>query len=269
MSAATVEAPATASYAGARHDDHGHPGIPFSRVLHVEVRKLIDTSAGRWLLIATGGLTVLVVVTILIGGDAADLRFADLLGFAMWPLAVLLPVLGTLTATAEWSQRTGLVTFALEPHRGRVVIAKVLAAVGLGLGVVGTAMAGCALAYVAGTAAREIPPVWSIERAALLGILLSLVIYLLQGLAFGFMFLNTPLAIVTSLVLPGVVSAIPSLVSSAERFTVWLDLSSVTDPLMVGTMAGSDWAHLGTACGVWLALPMALGTWRVLTKEIA
>ena len=45
---------------------------------------------------------------------------------------MLLPILGIMAATAEWTQRTGLVTFTLEPRRGRVVLAKALAALVLG-----------------------------------------------------------------------------------------------------------------------------------------
>ena len=39
-------------------------------------------------------------------------------------------------------------------------------------------------------------------------------------------------------------------------------------PLFAGEMAGQDWAHLGTGVGVWVLLPLAIGTWRVLTREV-
>ena len=55
------------------------------------------------------------------------------LGLSVLPMAILLPVLGIMSATQEWSQRTGLTTFTLEPRRGRVVTAKVVAAALLGL----------------------------------------------------------------------------------------------------------------------------------------
>ena len=37
-------------------------GIPFARLVHVELRKQLDTRAGRWLLIALGLVTALVMV---------------------------------------------------------------------------------------------------------------------------------------------------------------------------------------------------------------
>jgi hypothetical protein len=48
------------------------------------------------------------------------------------PIGILLPILGILSVTSEWSQRTTLLTFALVPRRERVTAAKALAACLLG-----------------------------------------------------------------------------------------------------------------------------------------
>ncbi len=247
----------------------GRPGVPFARLLRVELRKLVDTRAGRWLLVVTGGISIVAVVAFLVWGEAAEATYQGLLGIATLPLVFLLPILGIMTATAEWSQRTGLVTFALEPHRGRVVLAKLVAAVGLGLLVVAVAAAGVALAHALGSGLRDVPTDWEVPGAMALGLVLALSIYLLQGVAFGLVFLNTPLAIVASLLLPTVFSIVSSLIDGFERVAAWIDLSLVTEPLFEGTMAGQDWAHLATAALVWLGIPLAVGTWRVVTKEIA
>lgn len=249
--------------------DTGRPGVPFARLLRVELRKLVDTRAGRWLLVVTGGISIVAVVAFLVWGKAAEATYQGLLGIATLPLVFLLPILGIMTATAEWSQRTGLVTFALEPHRGRVVLAKLVAAVGLGLLVVAVAAVGVALAHVLGSALRDVPTDWEVPGAMALGLVLALAIYLLQGVAFGLVFLNTPLAIVASLLLPTVFSIVTPLIDGFERVAAWIDLSLVTEPLFEGTMAGQDWAHLATAALVWLGIPLAVGTWRVVTKEIA
>ena len=55
-----------------RHEHHApstdaldvsrRPAIPFSRLVSVELRKMVDTRAGRWLLISIAGLTALVLV---------------------------------------------------------------------------------------------------------------------------------------------------------------------------------------------------------------
>lgn len=243
-------------------------GVPFRRLLHAELRKLVDTRAGRWLVIVLAGISMLAVVAVLIWGEDTDITYEALFGVTALPLFVLLPVLGIMAATAEWSQRTGLVTFTLEPHRGRVVAAKVLAAVTLGLVVVACAAVAAALAHLVGIAMRDVPGSWSVDGPLVSGLVLALVLYVLQGLAFGFVLLSTPLAIVAVLVLPTAWSVATGLVTSMQDVARWLDLSLVIDPLTNGTMTGEDWAHLGTAALLWIGLPMAVGCWRVLTREV-
>ncbi|MGL4177759.1 MAG: hypothetical protein ACRCSN_17005 [Dermatophilaceae bacterium] len=58
-------------------------------------------------------------------------------------------------------------------------------------------------------------------------------------------------------------------VLEAELVAEWLDLSRATEPLLAGSMAGQNWAQLGTASLVWLGVPLAVGTWRVMTMEVA
>mgnify|MGYP003499606834 FL=1 len=247
----------------------GSPGIPFRRLLEVERRKIVDTRSGAWLLGITALLTALTLAVMLIWGESDGLGFMGLLSVATMPLSLLLPILGILTATTEWSQRTALVTFTLEPRRGRVVVAKLLAVVRLSLTVLVLTIAASALFYVASTTVRDGPADWSYEPAVVAKLLLLLTIYLVQGLAFGLLFLNTPAAIVTSLLLPVVFTVATTIVVALERFTPWVDLLVASEPLMAGSMGGTEWAHLGTASLLWLGLPMAVGTWRVLTKEIA
>ncbi len=268
MSTAT-QTPAPARTERTAPADTGRPGVPFARLLRVELRKAVDTRAGFWLLVVTGALAVLVVVAFLIWGSADDTSFSSLLSLSTLPLAVLLPILGIMTATAEWSQRTGLVTFALEPHRGRVVLAKTSAAVVLGLVVVAASAVAVALAHLVGSGLRDQPSDFGMPAAVVLGLVLAMVVYLVQGVAFGLVFLNTPLAIAASFALPIAFSIVGGLNEGLYRFTEWVDLSRVTDPLLSGEMAGADWAHFGTAALLWIGLPLGIGTWRVLTKEIA
>ena len=54
------------------------PAIPFSRLVKVELRKMVDTRAGRWLLISIAGLTALVLaiqlIVLLTQDQKADVR---------------------------------------------------------------------------------------------------------------------------------------------------------------------------------------------------
>ena len=52
------------------------------------------------------------------------MTFNDFAGGANIPMNILLPVLGIMSVTSEWSQRTAMVTFTLEPSRSRFLAAK-------------------------------------------------------------------------------------------------------------------------------------------------
>ncbi|GAA5117589.1 hypothetical protein GCM10023339_28680 [Alloalcanivorax gelatiniphagus] len=240
----------------------GRPGVPFGRTLNAELRKMLDTRAGLWLVIVMAASAVITMVAFLIWGPDGEVGYRSLLELAVLPLAMLLPVLGIMAATAEWTQRTGLVTFTLEPRRGRVVAAKALAALLLALVVMTAALVAAAVANVLGTND------WDLTAAAGSGQLLALLIYVLQGVAFGLLFLNTPIAIVAVLVLPSIWSIATTIVSSLEDVGAWLDMDRVTRPLFAGEMGGQDWAQLATASAVWVLLPLAIGTYRVVTREV-
>lgn len=241
----------------------GRPGVPFGRTLQAELRKMVDTRAGRWMVIVMAALAAVVLTAFVIWGPAEDASFRGLLELGTLPLAMLLPILGIMAATAEWTQRTGLVTFTLEPRRGRVVLAKALAALLLALVVLVAAVAASALANVVGGTGE-----WDLTAAAGSGLVLALMIYVLQGVAFGLLFLNTPVAIVSVLVLPTAWTILTQVFASLATVGEWLDMDAVTRPLFAGEMAGQDWAHLGTAVATWVLLPLAIGTYRVLHREV-
>lgn len=237
-------------------------GLPFHRLVLIEIRKAVDTRAGLWLLLALCAVVVLTCSALAIWGSQADRSTTSYLGLSIMPMTLLLPVLGIMSATQEWSQRTGLTTFTLEPRRGRVVLAKVIGAALLGLVIVASAFATSALmAAITGGSL-------SLASVSVPGIVLMLTVFVLQGVAFGFALLNTPLAIVGALVLPTVWTILTSAFASMAKIAVWLDLNQVTGPLVDGKMTGEHWAHLATGVGFWVALPLAIGTWRVLTREV-
>ncbi|EAQ00423.1 hypothetical protein JNB_09629 [Janibacter sp. HTCC2649] len=246
----------------------GRPGVPMSRLINVELRKMVDTRAGRWMLIVMSAISVLVVTALLIWGEADEMTYGTFLGFTALPLVMLLPIVGIMAATAEWSQRTGLVTFTLEPRRGRVIVAKVIAAVVLGLIVTASAFAASAIANVIGGGVAGGDGTWDVTWKVAVGVIVAFGIYVLQGLAFGFVFLNTPFAIVASLLLPTLWTVATSLITALEGPSKWFDLNQVTDPLFSGTMTGENWGQLATSFGVWVLLPLAIGSYRVMHREV-
>ncbi|WP_353952643.1 ABC transporter permease [Knoellia sp. S7-12] len=246
----------------------GRPGVPLSRLINVELRKMVDTRAGRWMLIVMSAISLVVVTVLLIWGEADEMTYGTFLGFTSLPLVMLLPIVGIMAATAEWSQRTGLVTFTLEPRRGRVIVAKIVAAVILGLIVTATAFAASALANVIGGGVAGGDGTWDVTWTVAVGVIVAFAIYVLQGLAFGFVFLNTPFAIVASLLLPTLWTVATSLVQALQEPSKWLDLNQVTGPLFEGTMTGENWGQLATSFGVWVLLPLVIGSYRVMHREV-
>ena len=181
---------------------------------------------------------------------------------------ILVPIVGIMAATGEWSQRTGLTTFALEPRRGRVVLAKTLASLVTAAMAFALAMALGALMHQLAVSARGADPAWDLTWGLTGGLALMLGLSLMQGVGFGLSLLNTPGAIVAYLVLPTVWSILVGLVSWLRDAARWLDLGTAMGPLLESSMTGEQWAQLGTAALVWVALPLAIGTWRVRRTEL-
>lgn len=237
--------------------------VPFVRLAGLEVRKMVDTRAGMWMLITMGGIGFLVSGMLLIwGNDPGDTDFSTFLELIFMPLMVLLPIMGIMSATQEWSQRTGLTTFTLVPRRGRIIAAKCVAGLVLTLVLLAAGAVAAAGATLIGGGE------FTMVGVSGGGMVLAALIFTLQGVAFGAAFLNTPIAIVSSLVLPTIWTILTSMISRVQDIAPWLDLQEVTAPLMTGEMAGKDWAQLGTGSLVWVGIPLAIGTYRILTREV-
>ena len=242
-------------------------GVPFTRLAHVELRKQVDTRAGRWLLIFTASLTALFMAGKVWRSDPADLTFQTLFNAAIQPQMFLLPVIGIMAATSEWSQRTAMVLFTLEPRRGRVVLAKLLAAGGLGLLVLLAAVGSAALANGAGMLLRGGAGTWHLDWAVLAGSTTVQGFLIAQGVALGLLMLNTPAAIVSYYILPIVWTFAAALVAPLHRARQWLDPVLTFDPFFAGSADAGDWARIATSASLWIALPLVVGCWRVLHRE--
>ncbi|WP_125776913.1 ABC transporter permease [Antribacter gilvus] len=242
-------------------------GIPFLRLALVEWRKQLDTRAGRWLLIVIGLLTAGILAIMAFVGDG-NRTFAELLIGTVSPMAILLPVVGILAATAEWSQRTALVTFTLEPRRTRVGLAKLLSALASGVAFFGLSMALAALAQLGLMAFRGADGDWSLDGEILGGAVLLLLLSMAQGVAFGTLLLNTPAAIVAYFALPTVLSIVGAFVASMRDVLPWIDFTTASGPLLAGGMGGEDWARLATATAIWVVAPLVGGLVRVVRSEV-
>ena len=171
--------------------------VSFPRLTFVELRKMVDTRAGFWLQLATAR------------ADARRRR-------ALLPLrrdrgpelprrvrardparrSILLPIIGILLVSSEWSQRTALITFTLVPKRMRVMGAKIAASLVLGAIVLVIAL------VVAVVAILVVGGAWTMGLGVFGQIALLCVTAILTGVAFGAAFLSSAPAIVLYFALP-------------------------------------------------------------------
>ena len=237
--------------------------VPMSRLLQVELRKLVDTRSGRWLLIAIGVLTAVVITVFLFAAPQEELTYQNFVTATATPQSVLLPILGILTVTSEWGQRTGLVTFTLEPKRGRVVLAKVLAVVLAGLAFVVVALGLAAVGMLLGPSGD-----WTFGLIGVRDTLLLQLLGVLQGLALGMLIMNTAGAIVTYFALPTAVGILSGTVERFRPIAEWVDINTTLVPLQAHEMDGDAWTRLAVATLIWVVVPLALGWLRLLHREL-
>jgi ABC-2 type transport system permease protein len=256
MSATTLAAPIPMTAAGV----HTRPGL--GRLVAVELRKMLNTRAGFWLQVATVAITVVAVIARSVTGEAADHTFASVLGIGLLPAAVLLPVVGILLVTSEWSQRTGMITFALVPVRSRILGAKLIAGIALSLAMLVMSV----VVVVAGVAAAD--GAWS-DAGTLIG---QSAVYLTTGMvvgvAFGMIFLASAPAFVALFALPITWTAVASL-SFFAGAAPWLDTNLALAPLHEEVLSATQWAQAGTALALWMVLPLLVGIWRITRREVA
>lgn len=243
------------------------PRTRFSRLVSVELRKTVDTRAGRWLVAAILAITAASMLLYYAIGDDAAKTFRDFIGFAAQPQTFLLPVLGILLITSEWSQRTALVTFTLAPSRTMVIGAKVVAAMLLSL----VAYAGAVLlAAMATLVAGRDDGFDDVTAPVLLLFLAVQLLGILQGVAYGLLLLSTPAAIVTFFVLPTASTLVFTTVPALGDLAPWLDLQTAQSPLVNGdfTLAAEQLAQIGVTALIWVVLPFIAGWLRVMRAEI-
>jgi ABC-2 type transport system permease protein len=244
------------------------PGVPLGRLVLVELRKLADTRAGMWLLLIVGLAGVATSVIMLAAAPDAEQTFAALFTFGLVPGSVLLPVLGILSMTGEWSQRTALTTFTLVPARGRVIAAKLLAAVAVAVAATAVTAVIAALGNLVAIA-MDGDGSWTISGALVAQSVLLEVIFVLMGSAFGALLLNSPLAIVLYFALPTVWTVLGEMVRWLRTAAGWVDINVTSMPLTADDMTGGQWARLGVSVAVWVLLPLVAGTVRVLRREVS
>jgi hypothetical protein len=169
------------------------------------------------------------------------------------PTAVILPLIAILSVTSEWSQRTGLTTFTLVPHRRRIIAAKAIASITVGILAMPITLAIGALGNLAGAALTRTALVWDASLIECLNFILGSILRLLIGFMLGVLIRASLGAIVAyfvySFLLPGVLSLLAASQNWFRDLQPWIDLQCAQGALVQfnGPLAGQQWANIAAS----------------------
>ena len=249
-----------------------HAPIPFRTVFGVELRKAFDTRSGFWLMVAIAATGVIATGAVLAFASNSDLTYDNFAAAIGAPMTVILPMIGILAVTSEWSQRSGLTTFTLVPHRGRVIRAKLAVTIAIGLASMALALAVGAVGNIVGTGLKGVDTTWDLSFTSILYIVGADLIGMMIGFMLGVLLRNSPGAIVAYFsywfVIPTLTALLAANQDWFEKAQPWVDFSFNQNRMYDGSFDLTDWTQLFVTGTVWLLLPLAFGLWRVMRAEV-
>jgi hypothetical protein len=268
----TVDTAPTPAPAARRTSRPTPPPIPFGRLVSVELRKCFDTRAGFWLMASIVIVSLLATGAVLLWAPDSELTYSTFASAIGFPMAVILPMVAVLSVTSEWSQRSGLTTFTLVPHRGRAIAAKASVVVGISLVSMLIALAAGAVGTVAGSAVLGIDPVWDLSVTDAFNVTLGQTLGMLVGFMLGTVIRHSAGAIVAYFVFSFVVPGLTEVLAQTQQWFAdlrpWIDFNYAQGALFNGSLDATQWANLGVTTVVWLVVPTAVGLWAVLHSEV-
>lgn len=261
--------PSSALLAGTRTT---HRAIPLSRIVTTELRKMLDTRSGFWLMASIGILALLATAAVILFAPDKELTYSSFVAAIGIPMTLVLPMIAILSVTGEWSQRSGLTTFTLVPHRGRVIAAKAISCVGVAVVTIPLAFGIGALGNVAGTAIAGVDPVWDLTVTNLLTIVLANVLSLLVGFMLGVVIRSSAGALVAYFVYQFLLPTLALLLATSQNWfrdlQPWVDFDHAQGALFDGALTAQQWAQLGVTGMIWLAIPLTVGLGFVMRAEV-
>jgi ABC-type transport system involved in multi-copper enzyme maturation permease subunit len=174
--------------------------------------------------------------------------------------------------TGEWSQRSGLTTFTLVPHRGRVISAKALSSVLVGVVSIPLAFAIGAVGNVVGTTIAGTDLVWDMSIAHGAYIVLGNVLGMLVGFMLGVLIRSSAGAIVAFFVFSFVIPPLLGFLAMTQDWfrdvQPWVDLDFQLAALLRGSFDAEQWSQLAATSALWLLLPLTVGLWTLVRSEV-
>jgi ABC-type transport system involved in multi-copper enzyme maturation permease subunit len=246
--------------------------IPLRRIVAVELRKSVDTRSGFWLLAGTGIAAVLATFLVIAFAPDDQFTYSTFTLAIGYPMSVLLPLIAVLSVTAEWTQRSGLTTFTLVPHRGRVILAKGIAMLLVGVAAMLLAFPLGALGNLAGTTLHGLPPVWDQNASDLAYFALANTLLMAVGFMLGVLIRASAGAIVVYFVYAFVAPTLLTFLAMSQdwfrRAQPWVDPNYSQDALFHGGFDAQQWTQLAVTSAVWLVAPLAVGVASLLRSEV-
>ena len=246
--------------------------IPLSRLVGVELRKMFDTRSGFWLMASIVIMSVLATAAIIVFAPDDQQTYDNFAAAIGAPMTIILPMIGILAVTSEWSQRSGLTTFTLVPRRGRVLGAKVLAAIAVGIVAMFIALVVGVLGTLVGSLITGLDPVWNATVSEFALIVLGSVLGMLFGFMLGVLIRNSAGAIVAyfvyTLVLPPLLGLLAANQQWFKDLQPWVDYNNAQTVLFNGSVTTEQWQQLAVSGTIWFLIPLAVGLFIVRRSEV-
>jgi ABC-2 type transport system permease protein len=248
--------------------------VPLKRVTQVELRKMFNTRSGFWLIASIAISAVLATGGVILWASDDQLTYSTFATAIRFPVVILLPLIAILAVTSEWSQRTGLTTFTLIPHRSRIITAKAISSVLIAVAAMVLTFAVGALGNLLSAAVTGTALVWDVTLTQCLYYVLGMILSLLTGFMLGVLIRSSTGAIVAYFVLTFVLPTIFGLLSDSQRWfhdlQPWIDIQFAQSGLFIfdQALAGEQWAHIGVTGVTWLLIPLAIGLGFVMRAEV-
>jgi ABC-type transport system involved in multi-copper enzyme maturation permease subunit len=251
----------------------GRP-IPLTRITGVELRKMIDTRSGFWLIASIAITSLLAAGGVILWAPDSDLTYSTFATAIRFPVVIILPLIAILAVTSEWSQRTGLTTFTLVPHRSRIITAKAISSVAIAITAMVLAFAVGAVGNLLGTAITGSTLVWDVTLTQCLYYVLGMVLSLLIGFMLGVLIRSSTGAIVAYFILTFLVPTVFGLLAESQQWfhdlQPWVDIQFAQSGLFVFAqpLTGQEWAHIAVTGVTWLLIPLLVGLRLVMRSEV-
>lgn len=248
--------------------------IPLTRITAVELRKMFDTRSGFWLIASIAITSALAAGGVILWAPDGSVTYSTFATAIRFPVVIILPLIAILAVTSEWSQRTGLTTFTLVPHRSRIITAKAISAVAIAIAAMVLAFAVGALGNLLGAAIKGSHLVWDVTLTQCLYYVLGMVLSLLIGFMLGVLIRASTGAIVAYFILTFLVPTVFGLLADSQKWfhglQPWVDIQFAQAGLFVfdQSLTGEQWAQIGVTGLTWLVIPMAVGLWFVMRAEV-